>query len=80
MFSSDLLKNHGFLLKNIIRLQFHFETTKTDISEIVINDVSYPLTNNSLNQSPSDILTNNFPHKNKETLFRLFDYISRYTD
>ena len=77
LFSSDLLENQGFLLKNIIGLQFHFEPTKTDIHEIVVNDASYALNNNALNQSPKDILTNDFPSENKETMFKLLDYISQ---
>lgn len=77
LFSSDLLENQGFLLKNIIGLQFHFEPTKTDIHEIVVNDASYALNNNALNQSPKDILTNDFPSENKETMFKLLDYISK---
>ena len=71
------MENQGFLLKNIIGLQFHFEPTKTDIHEIVVNDASYALNNNALNQSPKDILTNDFPSENKETMFKLLDYISQ---
>lgn len=77
LFSSDLLENQGFLLRNIIGLQFHFEPSKSDISEIVINDGSYALDNNALKQNSKDIILRHFPEENKGIMFKLLDYITQ---
>lgn len=77
LFSSDLLENQGFLLRNIIGLQFHFEPSKSDISEIVINDGSYAIDNNALKQSSKDIILRHFPEENKGIMFKLLDYITQ---
>lgn len=77
LFSSDLLENQGFLLRNIIGLQFHFEPSKTDVSETVINDASYALDNNALKQHPKDIILRHFPEENKGIMFKLLDHITQ---
>lgn len=77
LFSSDLLENQGFLLRNIIGLQFHFEPSKTDVSETVINDASYAIDNNALKQHPKDIILRHFPEENKGIMFKLLDHITQ---
>ncbi|CCI81132.1 type 1 glutamine amidotransferase [Lactobacillus hominis] len=78
LFSSDLVKNQGFILgKKVIGLQFHFEPELDNLREIVVNDGSYALDNNDLHQTPQEILNHGVPAKNKEIMFRLLDYISQ---
>ena len=77
LFSSDLLQNQGFILDNIIGLQFHFEPSKTNVNEIVTNDIAYPNNGNKLNQSSSDILNHPFPEINKSIMFKMLDHISK---
>ncbi|KZK38218.1 hypothetical protein P7266_0564 [Lactococcus cremoris] len=77
LFSSDLLQNQGFILDNIIGLQFHFEPSKTNVNEIVTNDIAYPNKGNKLNQSSSDILNHPFPEINKSIMFKMLDHISK---
>lgn len=77
LFSSDLIRNQGYLLgKNVIGLQFHFEPQPDDVREIAINDSSYPNDNNSLKQNAQDIMAYDFPAKNKEIMYKLLDFIS----
>lgn len=81
LFSSDLVKNQGFVMNgNIIGLQFHFEPEADDVREIVTNDAAYALTNNSLRQSPADILARSVPAENKRVMFTLLDYIAAPAD
>ena len=78
LFSSDLVRNQGYLLgKNVIGLQFHFEPQSDDVREIAINDSSYPSENNSLKQSAQDIIASDFPSENKEVMYKLLDFISQ---
>lgn len=78
LFSSDLVRNQGYLLgENVIGLQFHFEPQPDDIREIAINDSEYPNDNNSLNQSAQDIIASDFPTRNKEVMYKLLDFISQ---
>lgn len=78
LFSSDLVRNQGYLLnRNVIGLQFHFEPQSDDVREMAINDFEYPNDNNSLNQSAQDIMAANFPTKNKEVMYKLLDFISQ---
>lgn len=78
LFSSDLVKNQGFLLDDtIIGLQFHFEPEADDVREIVINDGKYAEERNALKQSPEEILAMDVPEENKQIMFYLLDYISQ---
>lgn len=78
LFSSELVRNQGYLLgKNVIGLQFHFEPQSDDVREIAINDSSYPSENNSLKQSAQDIIASDFPSENKEVMYKLLDFISQ---
>lgn len=77
LFSSDFVRNQGYLLgKNVIGLQFHFEPQVDDVREIAINDSSYPNDNNSLKQRAQDIIAADFPTENKEVMYKLLDFIS----
>lgn len=78
LFSSETLINQGFLYRNIIGLQFHFEPTRDGVKEIAINDTEYPIRSNVLNQTYLDIIEYNFPYENKKILYNLLDYISKY--
>ncbi len=80
LFRGNLLVNQGFLLRNVIGLQFHLETTESGLTEMVINDFLFPISSNALNQTPKDILTNKFPLENKNIISTLLDYIARWND
>lgn len=76
LFSSDLLKNQGFVMNHrIIGLQFHFEPQEDDVKEIVINDGSYTK-DSRLDQTASDIMDYPVPEENKIVMFKLLDYIT----
>ncbi|UQS84882.1 type 1 glutamine amidotransferase [Apilactobacillus apisilvae] len=75
LFSSDLMKNQGFVMNHrIIGLQFHFEPMQTDLREIVINDGDYAC-DNALNQTAGDIINHPVPKENKKIMYQLLDYI-----
>lgn len=76
LFSSNLVKNQGFLLgNNVVGLQFHFEPNIDNIREIVINDGDYALNNNDLNQSPKEIINHGVPSENRKVMFSILDFI-----
>ncbi|MFC0276759.1 type 1 glutamine amidotransferase [Enterococcus devriesei] len=78
LFSSDLVRNQGYLLgENVLGLQFHFEPKADDVREIAVNDSSYPADNNSLKQSAKDIIDSAFPVENRDVMFTLLDFITR---
>ena len=78
LFSSDLVKNQGFLLgDNVIGLQFHFEPQIDNVREIAINDGAYALENNDLHQTPAEIMAHGVPAENKDVMFTLLDFITK---
>ncbi len=78
LFSSDLVKNQGFLIgDNVIGLQFHFEPEEDNVREIAINDVDYPLENNDLHQTGEEIIAHGVPEENQEVMFKLLDFITK---
>ena len=78
LFSSDLVKNQGFLLgDNVIGLQFHFEPQIDNVREIAINDGAYALENKDLHQTPTEIINHGVPEKNKDVMFTLLDFIAK---
>lgn len=78
LFSSDLVKNQGFLLgDNIIGLQFHFEPLADNVREMAVNDNQYPLDHNDLHQTPQAIIDHGVPSENKQVMFSLLDFITK---
>ena len=78
LFSSDLVKNQGFLLgDNVIGLQFHFEPLIDNVREMAVNDNQYPLDHNDLHQTPQEIIDHGVPAANKQVMFKLLDYITK---
>lgn len=78
LFSSDLVKNQGYLLgNNVIGLQFHFEPKEDNVREIAINDGAYALENNDLHQTLQEIIAHGVPKENKDVMFVLLDYITK---
>jgi GMP synthase-like glutamine amidotransferase len=78
LFSSDLVKNQGFLLgDNVIGLQFHFEPLIDNVREMAVNDSQYPLDHNDLHQTPQEIIDHGVPAENKQVMFKLLDYITK---
>ncbi|MFC2695326.1 MAG: type 1 glutamine amidotransferase [Lactobacillus sp.] len=76
LFSSDLVKNQGFLYgDNVLGLQFHFEPLPDNVREIAINDCNYPLENNALHQTPAEIIAHGVPAENKDILAQLLDFL-----
>ncbi|MFD1417549.1 type 1 glutamine amidotransferase [Companilactobacillus keshanensis] len=76
LFSSDLLKNQGFVMNHrIIGLQFHFEAQTADVKEIAVNDGDYAV-GSQLNQTSEEIMNYSVPEENKIVLFKLLDYIT----
>lgn len=78
LFSSDHVKNQGYIYQNnVIGLQFHFEPFDDNVKEIVVND--YPYINGSvLNQTKDEIIQRRVPKENRDTMFKLLDYISTH--
>lgn len=77
LFSSDLVKNQGFLYgDNVIGLQFHFEPEEDNLREIAINDNHYPDENNDLHQSAAEIIAHGVPRENKQVMFTLLNYMT----
>ena len=76
LFSSDLVKNQGFVMDNVIGLQFHFEPAADNVREIAINDDQYPLDHNDLHQTSEEIIAHGVPAENKRVMYRLLDYIA----
>lgn len=78
LFSSDLVKNQGFLLDdNVIGLQFHFEPLADNVREMAVNDDQYPLEHNDLHQTPQEIIDHGVPAENKRVMFSLLDFITK---
>ncbi|WP_373841724.1 type 1 glutamine amidotransferase [Limosilactobacillus sp.] len=78
LFSSDLVKNQGFLLgDNVIGLQFHFEPQIDNVREMAINDNQYSLIHNDLHQTPQEIIAHGVPKENQQVMFKLLDYINK---
>lgn len=76
LFSSDKVKNQGFVMnRRIIGLQFHFEPKADNVREMVVNDFPY-IEGSVLNQTADDILQMSVPTENREILFKLLDYIA----
>ncbi|MFH5810188.1 type 1 glutamine amidotransferase [Companilactobacillus sp. FL22-1] len=79
LFSSDAVENQGFILNHrVVGLQFHLEPKPDNVREMVVNDFSY-LEGSVLHQSQSDILQAKISDDNKQTLYKLLDYISQRT-
>lgn len=79
LFSSDLVKNQGFLLgDNVIGLQFHFEPLADNVREMAVNDNTYPLDHNDLHQTPAEIIAHGVPAENKQVMYTLLDYIANH--
>lgn len=78
LFSSDHVKNQGYLYRNnVIGLQFHFEPLEENLREIVVNDYSY-IKGSVLNQSKDEIIQKPVPKENKEIMFKLLSYITTH--
>lgn len=77
LFSSELVKNQGFLLNgNILGLQFHFEPQENDVREIVTNDFAY-ICDTLQGQTAKEIIDFPIPKENKEVMFKLLDFITK---
>lgn len=77
LFSSDLVKNQGFVLDNMVGLQFHFEPLDDNVREIVVNDGDYALDGNDLHQTPQEIIDHGVPAENRDVMFKILDYITQ---
>lgn len=76
LFSSDAVKNQGFVMNHrIVGLQFHFEPQDNDVREIVTNDASY-IAGTIFKQTATDILKTPVPKENQEAMFQILNYIS----
>ena len=77
LFSSDLVKNQGFVMNgNVIGLQFHFEPAADNVREIAVNDDQYPLDHNDLHQTGKEIIQHGVPAENKRVMYQLLDFIA----
>lgn len=75
LFSSDAVENQGFILNHrVVGLQFHLEPKADNVREMVVNDFSY-LQGSVLNQTSEEILQTKISDDNKQTLYKLLDYI-----
>ncbi|CAK1253278.1 GMP synthase [Fructobacillus tropaeoli] len=81
LFSTDLVKNQGFVFENLLGLQFHFEPEADNVREMVANDSVYANdAKNALHQTGTDILAHGVPSKNQEIMFLLLDYLVDQTN
>lgn len=77
LYSSDLVKNQGFVYgHHVVGLQFHFEPETDNLHEIVVNDGNYAQGHNDLHQTPQQIIDHGVPKENKDVMFKLLDYIA----
>lgn len=73
LFASDACPNQGFVYKgNVIGLQFHFESTKESIENILQNDAAF-LDGTAYTQTAAEIRNYPIPASNRELLYRLLD-------
>ncbi|GGI62364.1 type 1 glutamine amidotransferase [Limosilactobacillus caviae] len=78
LFSSDLVKNQGFIMNgNVIGLQFHFEPGPDNVREIAVNDDQYPLDHNDLHQTGAEIIAHDVPTENKRVMYQLLDFMMK---
>ncbi|GBG93877.1 glutamine amidotransferase [Ligilactobacillus salitolerans] len=77
LFSSDRVKNQGFVLNHrVVGLQFHFEPQADNVREMVVNDFPY-IKGSTLGQSAADILQTPVPPENQAVMFKILDYITQ---
>ncbi len=75
LFSSQYLKNQGFLFKDrIVGLQFHLETKTSNLKEMLLNDGKF-VQNSILKQNSQTIINTKIPKINQKILFSLLDYL-----
>lgn len=78
LFTSDLVRNQGFILgDNVIGLQFHLEPKAVNVRTMVVNDGNYANDHNALEQTPDEILKAAVPLENKTAVDAIFDYLVR---
>ncbi|WP_238999267.1 type 1 glutamine amidotransferase [Macrococcoides bohemicum] len=76
LYSSTHCENQAFIYnENVIGLQFHMETTKETLSDLVEADREY-ITGNVLNNTEEDIMTYDIPAENQKVLLSMVNYIS----
>ncbi|PTQ83665.1 GMP synthase-like glutamine amidotransferase [Trichococcus patagoniensis] len=73
LFASAVCPNQGFVYNgNVIGLQFHFESTKESIENILQNDAAF-LDGTAYTQTAAEIRNHPIPASNGELLYRLLD-------
>ncbi|MCT0486296.1 type 1 glutamine amidotransferase [Weissella paramesenteroides] len=76
LFSSDAVKNQGFVMNHrVVGLQFHFEPLADNVREMVINDFPY-IQGSIFNQTADDILETPVPDINRAIMFKILDFIT----
>lgn len=76
LFSSDKLENQGFIMNHrIVGLQFHLEPKADNVREMVVNDFPY-IKDSVLHQTSKEILQTKISDDNKQTLYKLLDFIT----
>lgn len=75
LFESAACKNQGFILnQNVVGLQFHFESTKDSVSQLLENDCNF-IDGSKYTQSEDEIKQFEIPIENKQVLFSLLNYL-----
>lgn len=76
LYSSTHCENQAFIYnENVIGLQFHMETTKETLSDLVEADREY-ITGNVLKNTEENIMTYDIPTENQKVLLSMVNYIS----
>jgi GMP synthase-like glutamine amidotransferase len=76
LYSSAGLKNQGFELNHrIVGLQCHLEPEANNVREMVVNDFPY-LKDSLFGETAQEVIEHPVPKENKDTMFRILDYIS----
>lgn len=78
LFTSDLVRNQGFILgDNVIGLQFHLEPKALNVRTMVVNDGQYANEGNDLHQKADEILQAPVPTENQTAVYAIFDFITK---
>lgn len=76
LFSSDAVKNQGFVMNHrVVGLQFHFEPLADNVREMVVNNFPY-IQGSIFNQTADDILETPVPDINRAIMFKILDFIT----
>ncbi|QBP18916.1 type 1 glutamine amidotransferase [Acetilactobacillus jinshanensis] len=78
LFKTKLDHNQGFIMGNMMGLQFHFEVTPDEVKQLTKADAGFIKASdapNAVQQTADQINQHEFPKDNKKVLYKLIDQI-----